>query len=262
MMKNKLLENKTAVVMGAAGNLGLEVAKAFIDQGARVYVSDIYIDKLKSLNSAHSIDHVDAQNEVEIENYFNKISTNEGAIDIVINLSGSDPAAYNHGKPATEVSLDQFLIPMKTATATQFLTAKAAYRQMATQQNGVIIFITSTLAKVGSPWSAALTASHAATEGLLKSLANEWGPEGIRVLGIRSEAMPESPVIHYTFTEMGKNLGLAREEMQAFIEQQKTALKRLPSAAETAKVAVIAASDLSSYMTGTILNHSGGHVLE
>lgn len=74
--------------------------------------------------------------------------------------------------------------------------------------------------------------------------------------------MPESPVIDYTFTEMGKNLGLNRDEMQGFIEQNKTALKRLPSAKDTANVAVLAASSLASYMTGTVINFSGGHVLE
>jgi NAD(P)-dependent dehydrogenase (short-subunit alcohol dehydrogenase family) len=133
---------------------------------------------------------------------------------------------------------------------------------MSKQQNGVIIFITSTLAKVGSPWSPALTASHAATEGLVKSLATEWGADGILVIGVRSEAMPDSPTIDYTFTTMGANMNMSKEEMQGYIEQQKTALKRLPSTQETAGAIVLAASNLAGYMTGTILNHSGGHILE
>ena len=179
-----------------------------------------------------------------------------------INLAASNPAEYNHGKPAVEVSLNQFLIPLRTSTAAQFNTAKAAYPILAKQGSGVIIFITSTLAKVGSPWAPALTASHAATEGLAKSLANEWGPEGIKVIGVRSEAMPDTPTITYTYATMGANLGMNGDEMQAFIEQNKTALKRLPSTLETAKVIAFAASGLSDYMTGTILNHSGGHILE
>ena len=61
---------------------------------------------------------------------------------------------------------------------------------------------------------------------------------------------------------MGANMGMSRDEMQGFIEQQKTALKRLPSTRETAEVIVLAASNLAGYMTGTILNHSGGHILE
>ena len=92
------------------------------------------------------------------------------------------------------------------------------------------------------------------------SLATEWGPEGIRVIGLRSEAMTESPVIDYTFTTMGQNIGLSREEMQGWVEE-KVPLRRLTKGDETAKVIVLAASDLAGFMTGTFLNHSGGHVL-
>lgn len=261
-MRNNLLADKTAVIFGAGGNLGQQVAKAYAEQGAKVFASSLNEASISHTSGVESFEKVDALNEDEVQTYLEAIIAKTSTVDIVTNLSGSNPAEYNHGKPAIEVSLEQFLIPQKTATASQFVTAKAAYKHMTRQKNGVIIFITSTLAKVGSPWSPALTASHAATEGLLKSLANEWGPEGIRVIGVRSEAMPESPTINYTFTEMGKNLKLSRAEMQAFIEQNKTSLKRLPSAQETAGVMVLAASDFAAYMTGTILNHSGGHVLE
>ncbi len=261
-MENQLLKGKVAIVFGASGNLGRQTAKVFVENGANVHVSDIDTVGLKGLEGFKSIETVDALDEVGIDAYMQKIVDIEGKIDIVVNLSGSDPRDYNHGKPAMEVSLDQFLIPMKTATATQFITAKSAYRHMSKQKAGVILFITSTLSKVGSPWSPALSASHAATEGLVKCLASEWSADGVRIIGVMSEAMPESPVIDYTYTEMGKNLGLSKDEMQGFIEQNKTVMKRLPSATETAGIFALAASDLASYMTGTILNHSGGHVLQ
>ncbi len=260
-MKNQLLENKNALIFGAKGALGQQVAKAFKDSGANIYLSDINVEGIES-SDLGEIRRVDTLNEEEVNGYFSWFDRENVAVDIVINLSASNPAEYNHGKPAMDVSLEQFLIPLKTTTANQFVTAKAAFPIMSKQNSGVIIFITSTLAKVGSPWSTALTASHAATEGLVKSLATEWGSEGIRVIGVRSEAMPDSPTIDYTFTTMGANMGLSRDEMQGFIEQQKTALKRLPSTQETAKVIVLAASDLAGYMTGTMLNQSGGHILE
>ncbi|MTI31343.1 SDR family NAD(P)-dependent oxidoreductase [Xanthovirga aplysinae] len=260
-MKNNLLKNKVAVVFGAAGNLGKQVAKAFTDQGADVYLSDIKSDVLRNLSIARNIQTVDALNEAEVEEYMDTVASLAGRIDIVINLSASETSEYNHGKPATEVSLDQFLIPMKTTTGTQFVTAKAAYKHMSRQKSGVVIFITSTLSKIAPPWTTALTASHAATEALTKTLAQEWGPEGIRVICVRSEAMTESSTIDYTFTTMGANIGISREEMQASVEE-KVPLKRLTNGMETAQVAVLAASDLAGFMTGTMLNHSGGHVLE
>lgn len=260
-MKNLLLEDKTAVVFGAAGNLGKQVALSFIDHGAKVYLSDVDTANLSDIEGAADIEKVDALDESKIAAYLQSIAKKERTIDIVINLSGSNPAEYNHGKPAVDVSMEQLLIPMKTATATQFVTAKAAYRFMSAQKSGVILFITSTLSKIAPAWTTALTASHAATEALTMTLANEWSPEGIRVLCIRSEAMTESPTIAYTFGTMGANIGLSREEMQASVEE-KVPLRRLTQANETAKVAVLAASDLAEFMTGTVINHSGGHVLQ
>lgn len=258
-MENNLLKNKTAVVFGAGGNLGKQVTRAFAGQGATVFASDIDEKSLLTLTGVTS-NVVDALDEMAVEAYLEKVSAQAGQLDILINLSGSDPAVYNHGRPATEVSLEQLLVPMKTATGTQFITAKAAHRFMAAQQNGVIIFITSTLSKIAPAWTTALTASHAATEAMAMSLATEWGPEGIRVIGVRSEAMTESPTIDYTFTTMGKNIGLSREEMQGWVEE-KVPLRRLTKADETAKAIVLAASDLAGFMTGTFLNHSGGHIL-
>jgi len=74
--------------------------------------------------------------------------------------------------------------------------------------------------------------------------------------------MIDSPSIDYTFTTMSANVGMSKDEMQAFIEQQKTALKRWSTIEETATLIVLAVSPLTSYMTGTMLNNYGGHILE
>lgn len=261
-MNNQLLKNKNALVFGAKGATGLQVSKALKMQGAAVYMSDINVVGIAEESELGQVRKLDTLDEEAVLQYFDWFKKEDINVDIVINLSASNPAEYNHGKPAMEVSLEQFMIPLKSTTACQFLTAKAAYPIMSKQGQGVIIFITSTLAKVGSPWSPALTASHAATEGLLKSLANEWGPEGVRVIGVRTEAMPDSPTIDYTFTTMGLNMGISRDEMEQFIVENKTAMKKLPSTENTANVVVLAASELASHMTGTIMNQSVGHILE
>ncbi len=205
-------------------------------------------------------DQVDATDEAAIAAYLDPIAK-RSKIDVVVNLVAVEPAQYGHGGPATEVASEQLLIPFQTNTMTQFATAKAAFGHMAAQGSGCILFITSTLAKVGSPWSTALSAAHAATEGLMRSLASEWGPAGVRVLGVRSEAMPESPAIEFTFEAMGKNIGLSGPQMQQAI-LEKVPLRSLPAASDTAGVLAFAASDLASGMAGTMLNLSGGHILE
>ncbi len=261
-MSNQLLKNKNALIFGAKGATGIQVSKALKEQGATIYMSDINVSGVAEESALGQIRKLDTLDETAVKAYFDWFEREKVAVDVVINLSASNPAEYNHGKPAMEVSLEQFMMPLESTTACQFVTAKGAYPIMSKQGKGVIIFITSTLAKVGSPWSPALTASHAATEGLLKSLANEWGSDGVRVIGVRTEAMPDSPTIDYTFTTMGANMGMNRDEMQQYIEQNKTAMKKLPSTDDTAKVVALAASDLANYMTGTIINQSVGHILE
>lgn len=261
-MENQLLKNKNALVFGAKGALGTKVAESFKRSGANLFLSDLNVSGEVETSEYGEIRKLDVLDETAVQSYFNWFEREGVTVDIVVNLATSDPREYKHGRPAFEVSLEQLLIPMKTTTGAQYLTAKEGAKLMVKQGLGVIVFITSTLAKVGSPWSPALSASHAATEGLVRSLATEWGSHGVRVIGVRSEAMPDSPTIDYTYKTMGANMGLSGAEMQGFIEQQKTALKRLPSTQETAGVISFAASDLAGYMTGTTLNYSGGHVLD
>ncbi|WP_298299156.1 SDR family oxidoreductase [uncultured Litoreibacter sp.] len=252
-----LLEGKNALVFGAGGFLGQHVAKRFEEEGATVFRSSVS----ENANDK-DLTAVDAANEASVDAYLDRIAAKAGAIDILVNMSGVQPNLYNHGKPASEVSLEQFMMPLSVDTASQFITAKSAFRHMSKQGSGVIVLNTSTLAKVGSPWSPALTASHAATEGLMRSLAHEYGPAGVRVLGVRSEAMPDTPTIDYTFSTMGANMGMSFEEMKGFIEQNKTALKKLPLAKDSAAVFAFAASDMAGFMAGTMLNNSAGHIVD
>ncbi len=252
-----LLEGKNALVFGSGGYLGKHIAERFEEEGATVFRSSTSASTDQS-----NLAIIDATDENTVDSYIDEIAADAGSIDIVINMCGAEPGSYKHGKPASEVSLEQFMMPLAVDTAAQFITAKSAFRYMSKQGSGVIILNTSTLAKVGSPWSPALTASHAATEGLMRSLAHEYGPNGVRVLGVRSEAMPDSPTIEYTFSTMGANMGMSFDEMKGFVEQNKTALKKLPLAKDTAAVFALAASDMAGFMAGTMLNNSAGHILD
>ncbi|WP_299740754.1 SDR family oxidoreductase [uncultured Roseobacter sp.] len=252
-----LLTGKNALVFGAGGYLGQSIAKRFEQEGATVFSSS-----RRARADQPTLAVVDATDENAVDAYIDQIADETGSIDIVVNMSGVEPGRYSHGKPASDVTLKQFLAPLSVDTAAQFITAKSAFRHMAKQESGVIILNTSTLAKVGAPWAPALTASHAATEGLMRSLAHEYGPAGIRVLGVRSEAMPDSPTIDYTFKTMGANMGMSFAEMKDFIEQNKTALKKLPTAKDTAAVFAFAASDMATFMAGTMLNNSAGHIVD
>ena len=256
----KLLENKNAVIIGAKGGVGQQVAGQFVKHGATVFLSDINSERIQAESELGDIKQLDSLNEDALREYFNWFDAENLAVDILINCSGVDPASHKHGKPAIEVSYEDFMSPLRSSLAAHFLSAKHVYPIMKKQGRGTIIFITSSLAQVGSPWSPALSAAHAGAEGLMKSLANEWGAEGIRLLGVRSEAMIDTPTIDYTYKTMGANIGLDYNDMKEFVAN-KTALKKLPNSTQLANVVAFAASDMAEYMAGTMLNHSGGHIL-
>ena len=257
----KLLEDKNAVIIGAKGGLGKRIAQKFTQYGAKVFLSDINVQGVKEESNLGEIRHLDSLHEESLKKYFSWFDSENVKIDILINCSGANPALHKHGRPAIEVSYEDFIDPLKASLTAHFLSAKHVYPLMKKQGEGTIIFITSTLSQVGCPWSPALTAAHAGAEGLMKSLANEWGPDGIRVLGVRSEAMIDTPTIDYTYEAMGSNIGLDYNEMKEFVVN-KTSLKRLTNSSEFANVVAFAGSDMASYMSGTMLNHSGGHVLQ
>ena len=255
-----LLKNKNAVIIGAKGGVGNEIARQYKQHGANVFLSDINVENTKEVSELGEIRQLDSLSEEALKSYFSWFERENMNIDILINCSGANPASHKHGKPATDVSYNDFMSPLKTSLAAHFLSAKHVYPVMKKQGNGTIIFITSTLSQVGCPWSPALTAAHAGAEGLMKSLANEWGEAGIRVLGVRSEAMIDTSTIDYTYTAMGENIGLDYNEMKDFVVN-KTSLKKLTNTKELADVVVFAGSDMAGYMAGTMLNHSGGHIL-
>jgi NAD(P)-dependent dehydrogenase (short-subunit alcohol dehydrogenase family) len=104
-------------------------------------------------------------------------------------------------------------------------------------------------------------ASWAALEALTRSLAAELGAQGIRVVCLRPDAIPETETIHDVFGLHAKGIGITREEFLAMAERM-TLRKRLPTLAELASVAAFLASDQASAMTGTVANLSGGSVVD
>jgi NAD(P)-dependent dehydrogenase (short-subunit alcohol dehydrogenase family) len=101
----------------------------------------------------------------------------------------------------------------------------------------------------------------AAVEAFSRSLAVEVGPAGIRVVCLRSHAIPETPLIEANFATAGAAAGVTPAEFQARLEQG-TALRRLPSLAEIADAAAFIASDRAGAMTATVVNLSAGSITD
>jgi NAD(P)-dependent dehydrogenase (short-subunit alcohol dehydrogenase family) len=97
----------------------------------------------------------------------------------------------------------------------------------------------------------------AAVEALTRDLSAELAPQGIRVVGLRPQGMPETGRIKESFGTYAKASGMTWEQFQELLAGR-THTRRLSTLAEMANVAVFMASDQASGMTGTVVNLSMG----
>lgn len=264
-----MLKGKNALVFGALGAVGSEVARALAREGAHVHLSSrsngkasTLLKELRAGGGKADFDIVDAHSAKEINNYVDGVVAKSGKIDAVFNAIGID--TDHVGKlcvPATDVTPSEFLEYTSTVVLSQFLTAQSAAQHMLKQKSGVVIFLTATPARGVAPFMVGHSAGHAAIEGMIRALATEWGAFGVRVVGIRSGGMPESKRIQEVLSSMSRIVG-APSDVFFKAAQEKPLLKRMPKISETARVVAFLASDYASSMTAAIMNSSCGEVVD
>jgi NAD(P)-dependent dehydrogenase (short-subunit alcohol dehydrogenase family) len=261
-----LLENKTAVIYAAGGAIGGAVARAFAREGARLFLTGRNVAKVdavaKDIVAAGGVvetTEVDALDEKAVEEHLDTVVERAGGVDISFNAIGPGPAPDR--LPLTELSGDAFARPIAFYTSSNFITATAAARHMSGQGSGVIVTLTAVPGRMPARLVGGAAPAWAAVEAFSRSLALEVGPTGIRVVCLRSHAIPETPLIDANFATAGRAAGVTPAQFQAMIEQG-TLLKRLPTLAEIADTAAFIASDRSGAMTATVVNLSAGSITD
>ena len=269
--ESKLLENKIAVIFGAGGAIGGQIAREFAKEGATVFLSGRHLSTVErvvkdistSQEKAQSPQaaEVDALNESAVNVYLDDVVKQAGKVDILFNAIGPQPIEFDNGKSTMELSYEKFLLPLNTYVASNFLTARASARHMLRRRTGVILFITATPSRGTAAYVTAIGSAMGALESMMRCLAAEWSPSGVRVVGIRSSGMLDTRTIHQTFEKMGRTIGLTKEQFTEQIKQS-TLLKRMPVVDDTAKIAAFLASDRANTLTGAIINATCGQILD
>ncbi|MBE9115076.1 glucose 1-dehydrogenase [Lusitaniella coriacea LEGE 07157] len=242
------LAGKAAVITGGNSGIGLETAKAFIREGARVIIfgrDRATLDKaVEELGEGAISVQGDVINEQDLERLFETAKEQFGGLDILFVNAGIAPAQPI--ETITEEFFDRiFDINVKGA----FFTVQRALPLL--RQGASVIFTTSIASTLGMPGMSAYSASKAAVRSLTRTLAAELVERGIRVNAI-SPGPIETP-IH----ERSDLPSEVVEEIGQTIIQQVPA-GRFGSAQEIAEPVVFLASDESSYMLGAELIIDGG----
>ena len=258
-----MLKDKVAVIYGAGGGVGGAVARAFASEGARVFLTgrnaapvQAVAEDIVSAGGSAEAAAVDALDEQAVDEHLQSVIDKTGRVDVSFNAIGI-PNARILGVPLTELDAEQFSQPITTHAMSYFLTARLAARRMVANKSGVIMTVTALLSRTGTQLVGGYGPAQAAKEALTRDLSAELAPQGIRVVGLRPQGMPETRTIRDAYEPRAKASGMTWEEWQASLASR-THSRRLMTLEEMANVAVFMASDRASGMTGTTVNLTMG----
>ena len=262
-----LLENKNTVIYGGAGSVGGAVARAFAREGARVFLAgrtlatlDKVAEEIRAAGGVAETAEVDALDEQAVDQHADAVAAKAGGIDVAFNAIFNDDI---QGTPLAEMPFEQFAQPITKAMRNQFLTARAVARDMVRRGSGVILTITGG-DREAVPTLGGTLVAWAAIEAQCRQWACELGPQGIRVVWLRTTGLPEAiPDTGDAVADLGTGFGegMTRAEVIAGMREA-TMLDRLPSLGELGNVAAFLASDQASAMTATLANITCGAFLD
>jgi len=258
-----ILKDKIAVIYGAGGGIGSAVARAFADEGANLYLTgrrlapvEAVAREIVSAGGSAEAAEVDALDEQAVDKHLQHVVEKAGHVDISFNAIGI-PNAEILGVPLVELDVQQFSLPIAALTTSYFLTARLAARHMLATKSGVIMTVTALLSRTGTPLVGGYGPAQAAKEALTRDLSAELAPQGIRVVGLRPQGMPETRTIKDAYEPRAKASGMTWEQWQEMLASR-THPRRLMTVSEMANTAVFLASDKASGMTGTTVNLTMG----
>ena len=257
------LKDKIAVIYGAGGDIGGAIARAFAREGAKVFLSgrtlrpvELVAADIVRAGGTAEVAQVDALDERAIDQYVASVVEKTGKIDISFSAISVAKALPNKA-PMVDLSAENFALPIAAYTQTNFLTARSAARHMVSKKSGVILTITGTPGRMGFAHTGGTSPAYAAVVALSRTLSAELGPQGVRVVCLMPNAIPETATIQGNFQRYAATAGVTAAEFQSRLAAT-THLRRLTTLAELADTAAFVASDRASGMTGTVVNLSGG----
>jgi NAD(P)-dependent dehydrogenase (short-subunit alcohol dehydrogenase family) len=242
------LEDRVAIVTGAARGIGKGIAAEFVKEGAAVVLADIDDETAKEteleLSTVGGTVHVircDVGQEAEIQELFEETASSFGSLDILVNN-----AAVGVYMSVVDATAEDFDRAVAVNLRGVFLCMKHAVPLLRDGRNPSIVNI----ASVHSVQNVGGTAPYAATKGgvaaLTRAAAVDLAPDGIRVNAI-CPGWTDTPLIRRIFDESGDPEGMRRSV------ERRQLLGRLGTPQEIGRAAVFLASEDASYVTGSLL---------
>jgi len=245
------LDGKRVLVTGGNSGLGAAIVRAFAAEHARVAINYVVHPEITGQMATElkpsAGDVIGVQADIskpeQVAAMFQQIDAAWGGVDVLINNAGIDgPRAL-----AWEADMDAWNRVLQINLVGAFLCAREALKRMVPQKSGVIINTSSVHEQIAWSGYSAYCAAKAGLSMMSKTLAQEGGEHGVRVLCIAPGAI-----------RTAINADVWKDPAGAQDLLSKIALGRVGEATDVAAMAVVLASDVSSYVTGTTIFVDGG----
>jgi NAD(P)-dependent dehydrogenase (short-subunit alcohol dehydrogenase family) len=218
-----LLQNKLAVIYGAGGAIGGAVARAFAREGAKLFFTgrlrppvEAGAEDIVAAGGSAEAAEVDALDEQAVDKHLQSVIDKAGRVDISFNAVGI-PDTKILGVPLVKLDVEPFSLPITAYTRSYFLTARLAARRMIPNKSGVIMTVTAIPSRTGFPLQGGYGRAQAAKEALTRALSAELAPQGIRVVGLRPNGIPETESLKEAFEIRANALGTTWEQWQELL---------------------------------------------
>ena len=240
------LKDKTAVITGGGSGIGLETARDFNQEGAKIVLFGRRKEKLEKavddLNGSAIFVQGDMTNNDDLDKLINETLNHFKGIDILVNNAG----LFN-GAPLHEISDLEWDKMMNINIRSVFQLTKRVLPVMLSKKKGSIIHISSILGLIAVPQVAAYNVSKGALNQFSRSIAVEYGPSGIR-----SNSICPGLIETDMTADLMKDVELMKEWSKEY------PIGRFGKPEDVANACLYLASDESSFVTGTLLPVDGG----
>jgi NAD(P)-dependent dehydrogenase (short-subunit alcohol dehydrogenase family) len=229
------------LVTGGARGIGRAVADAYAARGGRICVLDR--DPVADAPPGWICHQGSAASGADIEAAFAAMDHAWGGVDVAHANAG-----VSANKPSLELTEAEWRAVLDVNLTGVFLTAQAAARRMVQAGSGVILATSSIYGLTAAPNRAAYTATKGAVSNLVRTLASEWGPHGVRVNAIAPG---------YVQTDMMETL-VQQGVIDPAALLARTTLRRLGRPADIAAMACFLGSPAAEWINGAIMSVDGG----
>jgi 3-hydroxybutyrate dehydrogenase len=258
------MQNKVAVVTGAASGIGKEIAKTYFDHGAKVAIADLNLEAAQAV--AREFDPtgeralavaMDVTNEEQVDAGIAQVADRFGGIDVLVSNAGIQIVA-----PVDEFKFSDWKKMLAIHLDGAFLTTRACLKRMYAQgRGGSVIYMGSVHSKEASVLKAPYVAAKHGLVGLAKVVAKEGAKHGVRA-NVICPGFVRTPLVDKQIPEQAKELGISEEDVVKKVMLKETVDGEFTTVEDVAHTALFLATFPSNALTGQSIVVSHGWFMQ